>query len=101
MSRFYTNVVKYGNQLFLRYVNNGQAFKNKVPYQPTLFEFSNKSNQSSNWKTLDGRSVLPIKFNSIKEGMEYIDLYTDVKGKEFFGNTQFQYQYITETYPKT
>ncbi len=101
MSRFYTNVVKYGNQLFLRYVNNGQAFKNKVPYQPTLFTFSNKSDQQSNWKTLDGKDVVPIKFDSIKEGTEYVDRYKDVEGFEFFGNTQFQYQYITETYPKT
>lgn len=101
MSRFYTNVVKYGSQLFLRYVNNGQSFKNKVPYQPTLFTFSNKSEQSSNWKTLDGRDVVPIKFDSIKEGTEYVDRYKDVEGFEFFGNTQFQYQYITETYPKT
>ena len=101
MSRFYTNVVKYGNQLFLRYVNNGQAFKSKVPYQPTLFTFSNKSDQSSNWKTLDGKDVVPIKFDSIKEGTEYVDRYKDVEGFEFFGNTQFQYQYITETYPKT
>jgi DNA polymerase elongation subunit (family B) len=101
MSRFYTNVVKYGNQLFLRYVNNGQAFKSKVPYQPTLFTFSNKSDQQSNWKTLDGKDVVPIKFDSIKEGTEYVDRYKDVEGFEFFGNTQFQYQYITETYPKT
>jgi DNA polymerase elongation subunit (family B) len=100
MSRFYTNVVKYGNQLFLRYVNNGQAFKSKVPYQPTLFTFSNKSDQQSNWKTLDGRAVVPIKFDSIKEGTEYVERYKDVEGFEFFGNTQFQYQYITETYPK-
>lgn len=100
MSRFYTNVVKYGNQLFLRYVNNGQAFKSKVPYQPTLFTFSNKSDQQSNWKTLDGRAVVPVKFDSIKEGTEYVDRYKDVEGFEFFGNTQFQYQYITETYPK-
>lgn len=100
MSRFYTNVVKYGNQLFLRYVNNGQAFKSKVPYQPTLFTFSNKLDQQSNWKTLDGRAVVPIKFDSIKEGTEYVERYKDVEGFEFFGNTQFQYQYITETYPK-
>jgi DNA polymerase elongation subunit (family B) len=100
MSRFYTNVVKYGNQLFLRYVNNGQAFKSKVPYQPTLFTFSNKSDQQSNWKTLDGRAVVPVKFDSIKEGTEYVERYKDVEGFEFFGNTQFQYQYITETYPK-
>ena len=99
MSRFYTNVVKYGNSLLLRYVNNGQAFKSKVPYRPTLFV--PKKDGDSDWHTLEGIPVSPVKFESIKEGMEYVDRYKDVEGFTFYGQTQFQYQYITETYPKT
>jgi len=98
MSRFYTNVVKYGNSLLLRYVNNGQAFKSKVPYRPTLFV---PAKEASDWHTLDGKDVSPVKFESIKEGMEYVERYKDVEGFTFHGQTQFQYQYITETYPKT
>jgi len=98
MSRFYTNVVKYGNSLLLRYVNNGQAFKSKVPYRPTLFV---PAKDDSDWHTLEGTPVSPTKFESIKEGMEYVDRYKDVEGFTFYGQTQFQYQYITETYPKT
>jgi DNA polymerase elongation subunit (family B) len=97
MSRFYTNVVKYGNSLLLRYVNNGQAFKSKVPYRPTLFV---PAKDDSDWHTLEGTPVSPTKFESIKEGMEYVDRYKDVEGFTFYGQTQFQYQYITETYPK-
>jgi len=97
MSRFYTNVVKYGNSLLLRYVNNGQAFKSKVPYRPTLFV---PAKEASDWHTLEGTPVSPTKFESIKEGMEYVDRYKDVEGFTFYGQTQFQYQYITETYPK-
>ena len=97
MSRFYTNVVKYGNSLLLRYVNNGQAFKNKVPYRPTLFV---PAKDDSDWHTLEGTPVSPTKFESIKEGMEYVERYKDVEGFTFYGQTQFQYQYITETYPK-
>ena len=97
MSRFYTNVVKYGNSLLLRYVNNGQAFKSKVPYRPTLFV---PAKDDSDWHTLEGNPVSPTKFESIKEGMEYVDRYKDVEGFTFYGQTQFQYQYITETYPK-
>ncbi len=98
MSRFYTNVVKYGNSLLLRYVNNGQAFKSKVPYRPTLFV---PAKEASDWNTLEGKPVSPTKFESIKEGMEYVERYKDVEGFTFYGQTQFQYQYITETYPKT
>ena len=97
MSRFYTNVVKYGNSLLLRYVNNGQAFKSKVPYRPTLFV---PAKEASDWNTLEGTPVSPTKFESIKEGMEYVERYKDVEGFTFYGQTQFQYQYITETYPK-
>jgi len=98
MSRFYTNVVKYGNSLLLRYVNNGQAFKSKVPYRPTLFV---PAKEASDWNTLEGNPVSPTKFESIKEGMEYVERYKDVERFTFYGQTQFQYQYITETYPKT
>lgn len=98
MSRFYTNVVKYGNSLLLRYVNNGQAFKSTVPYRPTLFV---PAKEASDWHTLEGKDVSPVKFESIKEAAEYIERYKDVNGFEFHGQTQFQYQYITETYPKT
>ena len=98
MSRFYTSVVKYGNSLLLRYVNNGQAFKSKVPYRPTLFV---PAKEASDWNTLEGNPVSPTKFESIKEGMEYVERYKDVEGFTFYGQTQFQYQYITETYPKT
>ena len=98
MSRFYTNVVKYGSSLLLRYVNNGQAFKSKVPYRPTLFV---PAKGDSDWNTLEGKPVSPTKFESIKEGMEYVERYKDVEGFTFYGQTQFQYQYITETYPKT
>jgi DNA polymerase elongation subunit (family B) len=82
----------------LRYVNNGQAFKSKVPYRPTLFV---PAKGDSDWNTLEGKPVSPTKFESIKEGMEYVERYKDVEGFTFYGQTQFQYQYITETYPKT
>ena len=99
MSRFYTNVVKYGNNLLLRYVNNGQAFKSKVPFGPTLFV--PKKDGDSDWHTLEGAAVSPVKFESIKEASEYVERYKDVEGFTFYGQTQFQYQYITETYNKT
>jgi hypothetical protein len=48
----------------LRYVNNGQAFKSKVPYRPTLFV---PAKEASDWNTLEGTPVSPTKFESIKE----------------------------------
>ncbi len=34
---FYTNVLQWGNQLFVREVKNGQRINSKVKYAPTLF----------------------------------------------------------------
>jgi len=69
-----------------------------VTYRPTLFV---PAKDNSDWHTLEGKPVSPTKFESIKEGMEYVERYKDVEGFTFYGQTQFQYQYITETYPKT
>ena len=99
MSRFYTSVVKYGNNLLLRYVNNGQAYKGKIPFQPTFY--IDKKEDTSDWHTLDGKPVAPIKFEALKEATQYVERYKGVEGFKFYGQTQFQYQYITETYPKT
>ena len=99
MSRFYTSVVKYGNNLLLRYVNNGQAYKSKVPFRPTFY--IDKKEGDSDWHTLDGKPVAPIKFEALKEASQYVERYKGVEGFKFYGQTQFQYQYITETYPKT
>ena len=47
---FYTNVVRYGNNLLIREVVNGQRVNSKLKYKPTLFVPVVKS---TNWKTLD------------------------------------------------
>lgn len=98
MNRFYTNVVKYGNKLLIRYCNNNQSYKSRVEFEPTLFVSNMKG--ETGWKTLDDKDVYPYKFESIKHANDYIDRYKEVHGFEFYGNNQFQYQYITETYPK-
>ena len=53
---FYTNVLQWGNQLFVRGVENGQRVKKKVRYEPTLFDVVP---QETGYKTLDGKNVLP------------------------------------------
>jgi len=99
MSKFYTSVIQYGNNLLFRYVNNGQSYKSKVPFKPTLY-VNNSKDSPSDWTTLDGTSVYPYQLNSIKEAQEYMDKYKDVHGFEFYGNSQFRYQFITQEYPK-
>ena len=35
--KFYTNIVRYGNNLLIREVNNGERVNTKVKYSPTMF----------------------------------------------------------------
>ena len=96
----YTNVFQYGNKMFVRgYDTKGRQFKEKIDFQPTLFVDSKKSDQTSAWKTLDGKTVYPVKLNSIKESKEFIERYKDVHGFGIFGLNQYDYQYISDKYP--
>ena len=69
---FYTNVVRYGNNLLIREVKNGQRVNSKLKYKPTMFVPVMKQ---TNWKTLDGKYVTPIEHESIKECTEWLKSY--------------------------
>ena len=99
MSRFYTSIVKWGDKFLFRYVNNGQSYKSKVGFQPTLFLGTAKANQTSEWKLLDGTPVYPVQMESMKQADDYIEQYSNVEGFNLFGNDQYQYQYISKEYP--
>jgi len=91
---FYTNVLQWGNQLFVRGVENGQRIKRKVRYEPTLF---NLVSEPTGYTTLDGKHVLPKKFDSITEAKDWYNSHK--KQNLVFGNTQYNYCYIGDKYP--
>ena len=95
MSEFYTNVALRGNQVLLRGRQDGKTIKKKIEFHPTLFL---PSNNETEYKTLDGRSVEPIKPGTIKDCREFIRRYEGVKGFEVFGNTDYIYQFINAAY---
>jgi DNA polymerase elongation subunit (family B) len=91
---FYTNVLQWGNQLFVRGVENGQRVKKKVRYEPTLFDVVP---QETGYKTLDGKNVLPHPFDSISLAKDWYDSHK--KQNLVYGNTQYNYCYIGDEYP--
>ncbi len=91
---FYTNVLQWGNQLFVRAVINGQRQNFKIKYRPTLYSPVNKH---TGYKTLDGIPVLPTEFDSIKEAKEWVENYKS-QPDQVYGNTQFAYNYIADIY---
>ena len=93
--QFYTNVTPWGNTLLVREYVNGERLNRKVKYSPTLFC---KVIKETNYKTLDGQYVTPVKHDTIKEAKEWLKSYED-QPHLIFGNTTFQYNYIADEYP--
>ena len=92
--KFYTNVEQYGNSIFVRMIDNNKRKQFKVDFKPTIFTRA-KSDQQTEWKTLDNKPVFPLKIDSIKETKEYLNNYPMLS----YGPTNFTNQYIAETFP--
>ena len=94
---FYTNVLQYGNSILVREVRDGERMTRRVKYEPTLFDMVNTSEETG-YKTLDGNSVLPHTFDSIKEAKQWVANRENQK-EIIFGNTQYPYCWIADEYP--
>ncbi len=97
MQNFYINTQVIYNKIYSKEIINGKRITKKVDFKPTLFIPSKKETK---FKTIDGRSLEPIKTESMKDAREFVNSYKGVDGFEIFGNTQYQYAYITETFPQ-
>ena len=92
--RFYTNITQWGNNLLLREVVNGERINRKVKYSPTLYA---RVAKETNYKTLDGKYVTPVKHDTIKDAKEWVGNYNS-QPDAVYGNTLFPYSYIADEY---
>ena len=92
---FYTNITQSGNFLFLREVVNGERLVRKVKYSPTLYAPVAKQTE---YTTLCGKYVTPIKHNTIKEAREWLESYKN-QPQLIYGSNMYAYNYIAEQYP--
>ena len=95
--RFYTNVHQRFNEILVRGYENGKHFTSREQFNPTLYVPSKKK---SKYKTLDGKSVEPVKPGNIAECKEFIEKYSGIEGFEIHGNDRYICQYISERYPE-
>ena len=95
--KFYTNVEQAGNRLLFRGYEGGESVSYRVPFNPTLYV---PTKNYSEWRTLEGDCVEPIKQGSINEAKEFVKKYKDVENFEIYGNTRYLYQYIAEQHPE-
>jgi len=98
MNKFYTNIHPHKGQLLVRGYENGERVQHKVDFKPYLFINSRTGN--TKYRTLQGKPVDKLPFDSIPDAREFVAKYSGVGGIEFYGITQFQYLYIHEEYPQ-
>jgi len=96
MSSFYTNIQLAGDTILYRGYEDGQPVSFRTHYSPTLYVLSNKEEE---FKTLDGRNVKPLKFETARKAREFITQYDGVEGFEVHGYERFVYQYIRREFP--
>ena len=95
---FYTYARHYGNKILYRGISEkGNRIQKSDEFSPTLFVHSDKP---SEYRSMSGESVSPIKFSTNKEASEFVDNYSDVSNFPIYGQTQYNYQYLTEKFPE-
>lgn len=96
MSKFYTNVINRGNEIFVRGYEDGNRFQVKEPFAPTLYVPSHKETP---FKTIQGSFVMPIKFDCMRDARDWVKDNSDISNRKYYGSTNFINQYIYENYP--
>ena len=95
--KFYTNVQLVGNTILYRGYEYGERVIHRDSFSPTLFVTANKETKH---KTLDGKYVKPIKFESVREARDFMKRYEGVQDFDVFGYERFLYQYISDKNPQ-
>jgi DNA polymerase elongation subunit (family B) len=95
-TKFYTNVSRYGNSLLYRGYRSGKKIQTKIKYQPTYFVSTAKP---SAWKSLDGAKVSPIKFDSMRDAKEWLQVNSQVVGRHIYGNNKHIPAFINDEFP--
>ncbi len=96
MSQFYTNIQLAGDTILYRGYEDGQPVQYRTSFSPTLYVLSNKKEK---FRTLDGRFVSPIEFQTSREARDFIKRYDGVERFEVHGYERFVYQYIRKQFP--
>ena len=91
---FYTNVYMRGDRIYLRGFDKGLRIKEIINYKPYMF----LPKAEGNYRTLDGKPVAKMQFDSISDARDFVQRYEDVSNMEVYGLNNFLYTYIYDTF---
>lgn len=94
--KFYTHFTRLGKFIVERGYKDGKRYTRKTEYKPTLYV---PSQDKTEFTTLHGAYVAPIKFDGMREASDFTKNYEDVDNFAIYGSTNFPYTYIDSQYP--
>ena len=97
MSEYYTNVAMYGQNLLVRGIRDGQEFRSKIKYSPTLYIQSAKQ---TGYTDIYGNSLKPLQFDTMVEARNFVKQNEETNLK-VYGFPFYNSQYCIETYPNS
>lgn len=94
-SYFYTDVTRIGNIIHCIGYLNGKKFHNQYKFKPTFYLFTN---EQSKWKSIKGKYLSPMTFDSMSDATDFIKKYRGVANFDFCGQERYEYQFIAEEF---
>jgi len=94
MSEYYTNVYVYGSNLLVRGIRDGEEFRTRVKYQPTLYL---KTDNKTAFKDIYGNYVKPLSFDTMTDARNFAKEHEGTNLK-IYGFPFFNSQYCIENY---
>ena len=91
---FYTNVHQRGDKIYVRGYKNGKREKFVEQYHPYMFI----PKQGGKYRTLDGKPVEKMMFDSISDAKDFVSRYEDVSNMDIYGLNTFSYVYIFDNF---
>ncbi len=98
MSRFYTAVTQYSNSILCKEIVDSKSRICMVPFKLSLYTRLPGTTESQ-YRTIEGNTLKRNIFENIDAAKEYVKRYKEVNNHEFFGNTNWLYQFSCAEYP--
>ena len=93
---FYKNVIEHRGKLLVRGIHDGQEYKEKIDFGPTLYALTQ---QHSQYKTLQGQYLKPIEFTSIDNARKFRKEVATANSP-IYGLERYHYQYNGQEHPE-
>ena len=92
--KFYTSVYQRGDKIYVRGYEDGQRVEFVEKYQPYLF----LPKKDGFYRTLDGKQVDKMQFDSISDARDFCEKYKDVSNFDYYGLNNYQYVFMYDYY---